>query len=55
MPQRSTGSTWSTQPSTGSRPTRARTSSGSAPASTSDPSAMSPAMPEKQWNQATVT
>ena len=32
----------------------ARTSSRSAPASTSAPSAMSPAMPEKQWNQATV-
>src|SRR3546814_2408103 len=32
----------------------ARTSSRSAPASISEPSAMSPAMPEKQWNQARV-
>ena len=32
----------------------ARTSSTSAPASTRDPSAMSPAMPAKQWNHATV-
>ncbi len=54
MPQRSTGSTVSSQPSTGSRPTSPRTSSGSAPASISAPSAMSPAIPEKQWNQATV-
>ena len=36
MPHRSTGSASSSQPSTGSRPSRARTSSRSAPASTSD-------------------
>ena len=54
MPPRSTGSASSPQPPTGSRASRARTSSRSAPASSSDPSAMSPAIPEKQWNQATV-
>ena len=52
MPQRSTGSASSRQPCTGSRSTIERTSSTSAPASMSEPSAMSPAMPEKQWNQA---
>ena len=46
------GSNSSAQPPTGSRSTRPRTSAGSAPASTSAPRAMSPAMPEKQWNQA---
>ena len=54
IPQRRTGSKCRSQPATGRRSRRARTSSGSAPASTSDPSAMSPAIPEKQWNQATV-
>src|SRR5206468_6031202 len=36
------------------RSSTSRTLSKSAPASMSAPSAMSPAMPEKQWNQATV-
>ena len=55
MPHRSTGSA-SQRPSRppGRRSSSARTSSRSAPASTSAPRAMSPAMPEKQWNQATV-
>ncbi len=53
IPQRSTGSTSRPQPRTGRRSTIERTSSTSAPASRSEPSAMSPAMPEKQWNQAT--
>ena len=44
-PSRATGS----RPSDGRAPRRR-----SAPASSSAPSAMSPAMPEKQWNQATV-
>ena len=52
MPQRSTGSDSRAQPETGSRSIMARTSSRSAPASSSEPSAMSPAIPEKQWNQA---
>ncbi len=52
MPHRSTGSASRPQPRTGSRSTMARTSSRSAPASSSDPSAMSPAIPEKQWNHA---
>ena len=55
IPQRRTGSTSSSQPSTGSSASISRTASGSAPASIRDPSAMSPAMPEKQWNQASVT
>src|SRR4051794_11595591 len=38
----------------GSRSRTPRISSMSAPASTMLPSAMSPAMPEKQWNQAMV-
>ena len=53
-PPRCAASTSSAQPSsTGSRPSIVRTPSTSAPASSSAPSAMSPAMPEKQWNQAT--
>src|SRR5438132_6236326 len=54
MPPRRTGSASSDQPFTGRRRRISRTASRSAPASTSAPSAMSPAMPEKQWNQATV-
>src|SRR2546429_3592454 len=54
MPPRDVGSAWIVQPRTGSRCRTSRTLSRSAPASTSAPSAMSPAMPEKQWNQATV-
>ncbi|MEJ7583893.1 MAG: hypothetical protein WKF43_07345 [Acidimicrobiales bacterium] len=54
IPPRRTGSASSSQPSTGSRRHSVRTSSRSAPASTRAPSAMSPAMPEKQWNQAMV-
>ena len=51
-PARSTGSTSIAQPFTGRRSSSDRTSSMSAPASTRLPRAMSPAMPEKQWNQA---
>ena len=54
MPDRMTVSVSSPQPSTGSRFSIPRTSSRSAPASSRAPRAMSPAMPEKQWNQATV-
>src|SRR3954453_6236700 len=42
------------QPVTGSRSRMAVTWSSGAPASRQAPSAMSPAMPAKQWNQATV-
>ena len=42
------------QPGRASRSSSPRTSSTSAPASTSEPRAMSPAMPAKQWNQATA-
>ena len=42
-------------PETGRRAITSRTSSTSAPASSRAPSAMSPAMPEKQWNQASAT
>ena len=52
MPQRSTGSASRAQPPTGSSSQMLRISSRSAPASTSAPRAMSPAIPEKQWNQA---
>src|SRR3954452_15736002 len=51
-PARSTGVASICQPPTGIRWQTLRTSSRSAPASTSAPSAMSPAMPEKQWNHA---
>ncbi len=54
MPERVTVSVSSDHPPTGRRRSRARTSSTSAPASIRAPRAMSPAMPEKQWNQATV-
>jgi hypothetical protein len=54
MPERSTVSVSRAQPSTGRRLSMVRTSSTSAPASIRAPRAMSPAMPEKQWNQATV-
>ena len=53
-PPRETGSASSFHPPTGMRPQISRTSSRSAPASRRLPSAMSPAMPEKQWNHATV-
>src|SRR5205823_389356 len=42
------------QPLTGSRSRMAVTSSRGAPASRQAPRAMSPAIPAKQWNQATV-
>ena len=48
------GSASRRQPCTGRRSTMERTSSTSAPASMSEPRAMSPAMPEKQWNQASL-
>ena len=54
MPARMTGSASSDHPPMGRRSHRLRTSARSAPASTSAPRAMSPAIPEKQWNQATV-
>src|SRR4051794_16736939 len=54
MPARSTGSAASVHPLTGMRSHNERTSSMSAPASTSAPSAMSPAIPEKQWYHATT-
>ena len=54
MPPRMPSSKSRRQPGRASRLRRARISSTSAPASASDPSAMSPAMPAKQWNQATV-
>src|SRR5205085_4590486 len=49
-----TSSVSSAQPPIGSRSRMATTSSTGAPASRQAPSAMSPAMPSKQWNQATV-
>src|SRR4051794_19431616 len=54
MPPRIVGSARTDQPPTGRRETISSTASRSAPASTRAPSAMSPAMPEKQWNQAIV-
>ena len=54
MPPRSASSKPRSQPGSASRSRRVRTSSASAPASTREPRAMSPAMPAKQWNQATV-
>ena len=54
IPPRSTGSTSSAQPPNGSRSSSASTSSRSAPASIRLPRAMSPAIPAKQWNQATA-
>src|SRR5688572_20617541 len=49
-----TGDTSTDQPAIGSRSSSVRTSPTSAPASIRLPSAMSPAIPAKQWNQATV-
>src|SRR3990170_5511285 len=54
MPPRSVDSARTSQSRTGSRSSTSRTASRSAPASMRAPRAMSPAMPEKQWNQATV-
>ena len=54
IPARSTGSARRVQPPRGRRCRSASTSEKSAPASRRLPSAMSPAMPAKQWNQATV-
>ena len=54
MPPRRTASCRRSQPASGTRRRMASTSSRSAPASSRLPSAMSPAMPAKQWNQATV-
>ena len=48
------GSADSFQPATGSRSRISVTSSSGAPASRQAPRAMSPAIPAKQWNQATV-
>src|SRR4051794_3025793 len=53
-PPRRTGSASSIQPVSGSRSSMACTSATSAPASIRLPSAMSPATPAKQWNQARV-
>src|SRR5581483_12379084 len=53
-PPRMTSSASRPQPPIGRRPRMAVTSSSGAPASRQAPRAMSPAMPAKQWNQATV-
>ncbi len=54
MPARRTGSARSPQPPRGRRRNMVSNSEKSAPASRRLPSAMSPAMPAKQWNHATV-
>ena len=55
IPPRMPSSSRRSQPGRASRSSKERISSTSAPASTSDPSAMSPAIPAKQWNHATVS